>query len=148
MNEFLPREGQRYEGAAFPFLVKAIATLLMISLVYWGYQAARVVFSQGMSYPILLLFIAAFVLTFVVYYWILRSRTSINSNVIEQTWIWHKQVSIAKISQLKFIYIPYLSWLLAPRLVVRSGVQVHVFHSADPRVLAAFAALSLPKTFD
>lgn len=143
MNEYFPREGQQFEGAAFPTFVKLIATLLMLALFYWGYQSARVLFAQEIAYPVLLLFVSAFGLTLYVYYWILKSRTSIDHQVIEQTWIWHKRVQIKQISQLKFIYIPYLSWLIAPRLVLRSGVHMYVFHSADPQVLAAFAALSL-----
>jgi hypothetical protein len=77
------------------------------------------------------------------YYWILSSRTSIEQGVITQTWLWDKRVVVRDVTQAKFIYIPYLSWLVAPRLVVRAGMAVHVFHAASPHVLEAFARLSL-----
>jgi hypothetical protein len=73
----------------------------------------------------------------------LCSRTKIDAVNIEQSWLWTKKVALAEISQAKFIYIPYLSWLIAPRLVVRASRGVYVFPAADRHVLEAFARLSL-----
>jgi hypothetical protein len=72
------------------------------------------------------------------------SRVRMDDTHIEQTWVWRKRVAIAEISQLKLIYVPYMSWLIAPRLVVRLGVTGwYVFHAADRRVLQRFYQLAL-----
>ena len=89
----------------------------------------------------------AFVITLVAYVWILKSRTSIDGVAIEQTWLWRRRVALADITQAKFIYVSWLSWILAPRLIVRAGPGVRVFYCADPKVIRAFSALmvgSLP----
>ena len=72
-----------------------------------------------------------------------RSEPGDPVSMSEQTWVWKKQVSIADIRQAKFIYLPALSWLIAPRLVVRTGPIMTVFYTAHPDVQRAFAALML-----
>ncbi len=80
-------------------------------------------------------------MTVVVWGWILKSRTTMRDEAIEQTWLWRKRVMMKDITQAKFIYVPYLTWLIAPRLIVRAGVGLHVFYTADPLVQKAFALL-------
>lgn len=131
------------EGAAFPLLIKILASLLMLALFFWGYQAAQEIAKEALSWSALAVIGASLIVCSMVYYWILNSRTSIEQGVIAQTWLWNKRVAVRDVTQAKFIYIPYLSWLIAPRLVVRVGMGVYVFHAASPRVLEAFARLSL-----
>lgn len=131
------------EGPAFPLLIKVLASVLMLALFFWGYRAAQEMLSEEVSFGALGVMAASLMVCCVAYYWILRSRTSVKHGLIEQTWIWNKRVLVKEVSQAKFIYLPYLSWLVAPRLVVRSGGGVYVFHSASPEVLQAFARLSL-----
>ena len=83
----------------------------------------------------------AALVTGLVYFWMLKSRTSSRDGVIEQTWIWNKRIAVDQIRQAKFIYVPHLTWLIAPRLVVRSGVSATVFYAAEPAVQKAFARL-------
>jgi hypothetical protein len=67
---------------------------------------------------------------------------------VDDTHIWqmgwlHSQVEIARLTQVKLIYIPFLSWLIAPRLVVKAGgLRSWVFHAADPGVLQLFWQLA------
>ena len=129
------------EGPAFTALIKILASVLVGALFVWGARAARVMVWQEFSFQALLLWGAAFAIIIVGYYWILKSRTLINGEVIEQTWLWKKRVVIADIRQAKFIYIPYLSWLIAPRLIVRTGPIMTVFYTASPAVQRAFAGL-------
>jgi hypothetical protein len=131
------------EGPAFTALIKLLASVLVGALIVWGARASRLMDWQSFSLSAGLLWGAALAIVLVVYYWILKSRTSIKNGVIEQTWVWKKQVNIADIRQAKFIYLPALSWLIAPRLVVRTGPIMTVFYTAHPDVQRAFAALML-----
>lgn len=135
----------RAEGPAFPVLVKVMATLLMMAMVYWGAGAEQQIIWKEFSSGAAVLFGGALLITVVAYVWILKSRTSIDGQAIEQTWIWKRRVLLADITQAKFIYIPYLSWLIAPRLIVRAGPGVNVFYSASPEVQRLFARLMTAK---
>ena len=129
------------EGPAFPLLVKAMATLLILAMIYWGAGAEQQIIWREFSTGAALLFGGAILITVVAYVWILKSRTSIDGEAIEQTWIWKRRILLADITQAKFIYVPYLSWLIAPRLIVRAGPGVSVFYSASPQVQRVFARL-------
>lgn len=133
------------EGPAFPLLVKGMASLMMLAMIYWGVGAAGQMVWEDFSTGAALLYGGALLISLVVYVWILKSRTLISTLTIEQTWIWNKRVNIADIRQAKFIYVPYLSWLVAPRLIVRAGPAVSVFYTASPEVQRAFACLMLGK---
>ena len=134
----------RAEGAAFPFAVKVLASVLMAALVFWGIQAFDQLTGAGWSTPAALFMGVTLCVIGLCYYWILRSRTAIDSSSIRQSWLWPKEVALADITQAKFIYVPYLHWLIAPRLIVRArGRGRFVFHAADQRVLQRFAHLSL-----
>jgi hypothetical protein len=131
------------EGPAFTVLIKLLASVLVGALIVWGARASRVMDWQAFSLSAGLVWAAALAIVLVVYYWLLKSRTSIKNGVIEQTWVWKKSVSMAEIRQAKFIYVPALSWLIAPRLIVRTGPIMTVFYTAHPAVQRAFAALML-----
>lgn len=128
-------------GPAFPVLIKASSTLLVIGLLYWGAGVLGEIVWADVSTSAGILYGSALLITLTVWLWILRSRTSISHEAIEQTWLWHKRVLIKDITQAKFIYVPYLSWLIAPRLIVRAGIGLNVFYSADPTVQRLFALL-------
>ncbi len=94
--------------------------------------------------PVLATIAVALLLVVVDYVWILGSRTVIDECRIRQTWLWDKQMEFADIVQAKFIYLPRLTWLIAPRLVVRTRNKgTLVFHCATPAVLRRLARLSL-----
>ena len=111
------------EGPAFTALIKLLASVLVGALIVWGARASRVMDWQAFSLSAGLVWAAALAIVFVVYYWLLKSRTSIKNGVIEQTWVWKKSVSVTDIRQAKFIYLPALSWLIAPRLIASYSVS-------------------------
>lgn len=132
------------EGAAFPLTVKVLASLLIAALAFWGVQAFDQMTGAGWSTAAAVFMGVTLCVIGLCYYWILRSRTSIDADSIRQSWLWPKQVALADITQAKFFYVPYLQWLIAPRLMVRArGRGLFVFHAADPQVLQCFAHLSL-----
>lgn len=132
------------DGAAFPLLVKVFGGLILCSLLYWFFSVTGSGAFAGVSSTASLVFWAAFAAVGYIYYWILVSRTRIDGSVISQTWYVRKSVNIPDITHIKFIVIPHLEWLIAPRLVVRVRSRgSYVFHAADSRLLGAFARISL-----
>ncbi|MDP1954028.1 MAG: hypothetical protein Q8K71_06090 [Polaromonas sp.] len=132
------------EGAAFPLAVKVLACLLMAGLVFWGIQAFDQMTGAAWSGAAALFMGVTLCVIGLCFYWILCSRTAIDASSIRQSWLWPKEVALADITQVKFFYVPYLHWLVAPRLIVRArGRGLFVFHAADQRVLQRFAHLSL-----
>ena len=132
------------EGPAFPRLVKGLSCLLVLSLMAAAWRlAADTPWSTwpGQTWVFIL---ATMGLIGYCQYWILFSRTRIDNRTLSQTWMWRKQIALTDITQAKFIYLPYLAWLIAPRLVLRvRGHGVVVFHAAQTSVMQAFARLSL-----
>ena len=132
------------DGPAFPKLVKLLGGLIVGTLLFWFRSVQGSGNFVNVSSNGSLIFFASFSLVAYIYYWILVSRTRIDGAVISQTWYVHKSVRIHDITQIKFIVIPHLEWLIAPRLVVRVKSRgSYIFHAADPQLLAAFARISL-----
>ena len=132
------------EGPAFPWLIKLLSSLLVAALVVYG---LRVLASDAAGPPPRSAWLFMGLLAgFAVYcqWWILRSRTRVSATHIHQTWWIDKQVALADITQLKLVLIPGLTWLVAPRLIVRTRTPGStVFHAADRQVIVAFARLRL-----
>lgn len=129
-------------GPSFPITTKVLASLMVAAVLVWGAMAAQTV-SWADVPAANLLFLAA-VLAVVVYgYWVvLTSHVTVDAHTITQTWLWHKQVRLAEVSQLRLLHVPGLAWLLVPRLVVRSGMGLTTFHAGHPAVLARFQRLA------
>lgn len=137
------------KGPAFPILVKALATLTVGALLAFGLSSAELLVAVPWSIPAALFMTATLGVICVCYCWILVSTTSIDGSNIRQSWIWDKQVALADIRDVKFIYLPHLAWLIAPRLVVRArGGVLYTFHATDREVLQRFAALRFGATFE
>lgn len=140
----LPQLQDAAEGAAFPVAVKMLASLLIAALAFWGFRAFDQITGAGWSTAAAIFMGVSLCVIGLCYYWILCSRTAIDASSITQSWLWPKQVALADITQAKFFYVPYLQWLIAPRLMVRArGRGLFVFHAAEPQVLQRFAQLSL-----
>lgn len=147
-RELQQQSGAAFEvvsGPSFPVAVKALATLLVLGLLVFAAMApggptgeqtqALTVGEIG--------FLLAVVLVIGSGYWgILTSRTSFDGEHIEQTWLWHKKVNIAEITQVKLVRVPGLDWLVVPRLVVRTGYGLTTFQTGDPAVLWRFRLLA------
>ncbi|MBW8830898.1 MAG: hypothetical protein JF606_16020 [Burkholderiales bacterium] len=133
-----------FEGPAFTRGVKVLASVLMIGVAIFGVKAAPAFIERKTSWAAFLFMMLALGCVIVCFVAMLKSRTRINATHIHQTWISDKRVAIKDITQMKLIYVPGLTWLIAPRLIVkaRSPGSI-VFHTADPQVLAAFARLSM-----
>jgi hypothetical protein len=77
------------------------------------------------------------------WWWILRSRTRIDSGALHQTWFVDKHMAIADLATVGVLRIRGLEWLIAPRVNVRTlNGKFAVFHAADPAMLDEFARLA------
>ena len=128
----------RAEGPACPVVVRGLVT----ALTAWVFADSPVI--RGAPWPAKGLLLGGLGVLVIVTWWVWRSRTEVTPQHIRQTWIWPKRVNWADVSHAKMIYVPYLAWLVAPRLVVRSGAGlVTVFHAADHDLLVAFTHYAL-----
>lgn len=132
------------EGNAFPLLVKCLLTAMTIAVFATGAMAVGKPALQQAGLMSKLLVVAGLATLVIFNYWVIRSRTSVDARQIRQSWIWSKQVLWADVVQAKMIYLPFLSWIVAPRLVVRGRAgMVTLFHAADEEVLKAFTRYAL-----
>lgn len=145
MNGAAPSAGEPHvEGAAFTPLVKGTAAVLMAGLVLYGLRAADTTDPRALSVSALLFLCLLAAIAAFCFWWMLISRTTVTPTAIRQTWWSEKRVPLADITQTKLILIPGLTWLIAPRLVVRTrSAGSVVFHAAERPVIAAFARISL-----
>lgn len=132
------------EGPAFPLTTKLFASALMLALLVWGWRAADKIIAAPMSNGAYGFLLAAVIALLCCYVALLRSRTAISATHITQHWLWTKRVALDDVTQAKLIHLPYLSWLIAPRLMLKvRGHGLYTFHIADPAVLATVKALRL-----
>jgi len=134
-----PNAGEPLESPAYPRPVRILAVVLVIDLLGFGSWSLPALRSTEWSVPSLLLFGGAMVGIVWVGYWIVRSRTRLEGDVLTQTWIWNRRAHAAEVGQLKLVHWRLLERIVAPRLLVRRSGAVTWFHSADARLLTAFA---------
>ena len=136
--------GPVVEGSAFSRPAKAFAGGLIGYLLYALVQVLGKVELADVPATAMAFIGLALACVLFTYYWILVSRTRVDAGQIQQTWYGTKTVRIADITKIKFISIPYLEWLIAPRIVVQvSGRGSYTFYAADRNVMQVFAKLSM-----
>ncbi len=131
------------EGAAFPVLVRVLATVLVAWTVRWGWQSRELMASVSWSWAGLALMAAALAMVLWCLVWIWRSRIRVDGDGLSQSWMWDKQVRWEDITQVRLVEVPGLSAVIAPRLVVRARgtAFVQVFYLGNRRVLATVCAV-------
>ena len=144
ITQMTPAAPDSAEGRAFPVLVGWMLTALTLAVFVAGAMAFGKPAMQQASAVSKLVVGAGLVTLLLFNYWVFKSRTHVDARQIRQSWIWQKQVNWADVVQAKMIYVPYLSWLIAPRMVVRGRAgMVTLFHAADDDVLQAFTRYAL-----
>ena len=128
------------EGPAFPLAVRLLATAMVAGMVWWGLRIREELGAAAWTPTAALVVGGSFLLVTWCLVWMWRSRTRVDAQGVHQSWIWDKHVRWDQIAQARLVGVPYLQWLITPRLVVRPrGGGVLTFHSADRRVLEVFA---------
>jgi hypothetical protein len=110
------------QGAAFGLPFKLFAIAIVLNIAYWFVQAVPNMVAIS-SLPTLskAMFVALLVLISVTLYYIMVSRTTVSPTEIHQNFVFNRHIHLGEVSFAKFIYIPYLTWLIAPRLFVRTA---------------------------
>lgn len=129
------------EGPSYHPAQKALATLIVVALMSFAVRIwPQLMQLDAMGKAMLGIAVLAVLAT---WFGMLGSRTRIDGETICQRGLWTKEVRLAEITRLQLIHVRGLAWLIAPRLVVRTGgLTRQVFPAADPRVLDAFRALA------
>jgi hypothetical protein len=132
------------EGPSFPPLLKILACSLVTALFAMALPliAAGSLRQIGSAAWLAIGVAVAVVLTNL---WnILTGRTRITPESIEQTGWRTQRVALAEVTRVKLILLPGLTWLVVPRIVLRTrSPGTWSFSGATPDLAAAFARISL-----
>jgi hypothetical protein len=132
----------RIECGAFSFTFKLLAVLVVSLAVGWAWQ----MWSSGvlvMSWASSGWLGAALVMMLYTEWFILRGTTVLDSQAIEQAWVWNKRVLLQDLAYAKLIRMTGFEWLIAPRLYTKTfSNKLAVFYAADAAMLAEFERLS------
>jgi hypothetical protein len=109
------------EGAAFSASFKCITVLIALAIAYWGYQALPALGWQAMATQAKWMLGGCCALVLYTLYHVMVSRTTVSPTEIKQNFVFNRHIHLGEVSFAKFIYIPYLTWLIAPRLFVRTA---------------------------
>lgn len=133
--------GGRVEGPAFSGVFQTLASLLVAGCFGW---VLRLWLTGAISYGPGLIWVAAG-LVLMAWTWVcvLRSRTVVSRDALEQRWIWDKKMAIGDMAFCRLLRVPGFDWLIAPRLYARTlSGKFLVFYGATPELRAEFARMS------
>ncbi len=132
-------------GTSFSFLIKLLSSILIAGIAYLALQVLHQMDDMNMATMGFVAAVALVIGFFQLSIWF--STTHISDTHIYQTWVFKKKVAIKDIAQCKLIYVPFFSWIITPRLVVRVGMaNFFVFYASNPQVLEKFLALVYKKS--
>jgi len=132
-------------GTSFSLLIKLLSSILMAGIVYYSLQVLPQLDEMSWSTLGFVAAVAVVIVFFQCSIWF--STTHISDTHIYQTWMFRKKVAIKDIAQCKLIYVPFFSWIITPRLVVRVGMaHFFVFYASNPQVLEKFLTLVYKKS--
>jgi len=130
------------QSQAFSLTFKALAGLLTVGCGVWLFSMAQAGLLGTGNTTTLGWFAAAVALMGWTLWHILRSKTSLSDQSLHQSWIWDKQIARSDIAYAKLIRVRGLTWLVAPRLYVRTlEGKFAVFYAAEAPMIAAFEQL-------
>jgi hypothetical protein len=126
---------------AFSKTFKLIAISIVLMAWAWGWQLwyldvlSLTLQSSGWI-------IAALAMMTYTLWHVLRGRTQVDTQAIEQSWVWSKRMELSQMAYAKLVRVRGLEWLVAPRLYTRSFTgKMAVFYTADPVLLGVFTRL-------
>ncbi len=122
-------------GPSFPRAIKALATLLVLALLWAFVLAFDELPWADMPVGAWFFLAGAALLVLGGYLSMLFSRTSLSPTHLRQGWLWHTEVALNDIVQVKWLRWRWLDAIVAPRLVVRAkGRGTVTFHVAAPEL--------------
>jgi hypothetical protein len=137
---FTPQGGVM-ECSAFTPVFKVLAVLLVTLPFAWGWQMVST-HALDLTLQSSGWFGAALCLMVYTEWHILRGKTRLDANTLQQSWVWTKRVQLGDLAYAKLIRIPGLDWLIAPRLYTRTYAnKLAVFYASDTNMLTEFKRL-------
>ena len=86
--------------------------------------------------------LAALAMMLTMEWYILRGKTTLTADALEQSWVWRKRVLLPELAYVKLMRVPGLDWLIAPRLYTRTFTnKLTVFYITGPAMLAEMRRL-------
>ncbi|MDA8521671.1 hypothetical protein [Acidovorax sp. NCPPB 4044] len=129
------------ESAAFPPLVRALAVVIVAGLAAFALWSLPALQGAQWTFASLATFGLAGVLIAWVGWWMVFSRTRFiaDDGLLVQTWLWDKRVRAADVASFKIVHWPWLSGVIAPRILLRRrGGGITWVHAADAGLLVGF----------
>ena len=139
---FTPSQGPVMRAPAFSSFFKAMACALVLALAFWFARLWLGGRTPGGAVSILTWFLAALAMLAYTTWHIVRGVTTLDSQQLQQTWVWQKKMELRELAYGKVIRLRGFEWLIAPRIYVRTLMgKFAVFYCADARLLAEFERL-------
>ena len=124
-------------GPAFSKSFKVLAWALCGILLFWSLQLPIEFTSKSGLWVS-----SALILIFYTAWQVQVSVTTLNAEVLSQTWIWNKAMALNDMAYIKIIHMPMLDWLIAPRVYARTMMgKFAVFYVSSPELLQALYEL-------
>lgn len=127
--------GNELTAPAYGVGYRLMIAFIVIGLLGWGGKITWNLISadQTNSFFLTWIWLAYFLIGYMG--WVLFfSVTTLNRETLSQGWFWRKSIMIHQVSYVKFMRWRGLEWLIAPRLLVRTGgggpmISFHAYSS-------------------
>ncbi|PUE11267.1 hypothetical protein B9Z51_02870 [Limnohabitans sp. T6-5] len=129
---------QAMSEQAFGPLFKALAWSMVLALLVWYWRL-------GIDWQSRQGILSAVVISMMAFtaWHIQRSRITLDTDAIEQTWMWRRRVTLKELAFVKVMRVRGLEFLIAPRIYVRNlGGTFTFFYCHDRAMLDEFARLA------
>jgi hypothetical protein len=132
------------EGPAFSITFRLLSTVIVGGCGLWLWLLRREGSLTGLTtHANGTWILAALAVMLCTWWYILRSRTRIDTQGLQQFWLWNKHMAYDDLAYAKLIRVRGLDWLIAPRLYVRTLLgKFAVFYGATPELVADFERLA------
>lgn len=122
-------------SASFSLPFRVLAVALLLGLAFWAYQLHG---PQMVQMDYVWLWAAWGIMAYTVGH-LVMGKTHLNSQTLEQTWIWHKKVDLRDLAYVKLIRIPGMDAIVAPRLYARTLMgKFTVIYACSPDMIEEF----------
>ena len=123
---------------AFGWVFKVLAWFILLSLLAWFWRLNLDWNSRQGALSAVVWAMMAFIV-----WHIQRSRTSLDTEAIEQTWMWQRRVTLRELAYVKVMRIRGLEFLIAPRIYVRNlAGKFSFFYCSNRAMLDQFTRLA------
>jgi hypothetical protein len=129
-------------GASFSLAARAIALGIALACVYGAWSTYPQLVAAQLPQHIWVLLAGCLGLVAYTVFWIFYAKTTLTPTYISQTYVFNRRMHLGELAAAKFVYVPYLTWLIAPRLFVRSASgKFTAIYGATPELQTLFGQI-------